>query len=129
MNKLYYSLFLFLFFIAANAQIINIPDANFKARLLAASPSNYTASTQTPTSEGNISSYNTIDTNGDGEIQKSEALAVKTLTIDQNDEFGATDITGLEEFKNLEKLDLHGYAIEINNFNLNINFPLLKSLT
>jgi uncharacterized repeat protein (TIGR01451 family) len=102
------SSFIFVFgTIALHAQIVNIPDANFKSSLIAKG----------------------FDTNGDGEIQKSEALAVKTLTIDQNDEFGATDITGLEEFKNLEKLDLHGYAIEINNFNLNINFPLLKSLT
>ena len=99
MNKLYYSLFLFLFFIAANAQIINIPDANFKARLLAASPSNYTASTQTPTSEGNISSYNTIDTNGDGEIQVSEASLIKYLDIYNSSIF---NIEGISDFSNLE---------------------------
>jgi hypothetical protein len=43
MKNFYYTLLAFLFFIAVNAQIVNIPDANFKAKLLAASPSKNTA--------------------------------------------------------------------------------------
>jgi Leucine-rich repeat (LRR) protein len=63
------------------AQIVNIPDANFKYRLL-----NYTP---------------VIDTNSDGEIQTTEALQVTTLVI-----FGTqiNDLTGIESFSNLTSL-------------------------
>ena len=47
MKKLYTLLFLVYGFIT-NAQIVNIPDANFKAKLLSASASNGVASTETP---------------------------------------------------------------------------------
>jgi hypothetical protein len=57
----------------ASAQIVNIPDANFKSELLAASPSNYTAQIGTQ--------YVTIDTNGDGEIQQAEAAIITGLSL------------------------------------------------
>ncbi|MBC7641799.1 MAG: hypothetical protein H7174_05585, partial [Flavobacterium sp.] len=41
MKKLYFTVVAFLFMAVANAQIINIPDANFKAKLLAADNNNY----------------------------------------------------------------------------------------
>lgn len=77
------SLFFILFFLTgiANAQIVNIPDANFKEALLNYSP--------------------IIDTNGDGEIQVSEALNVYTLYINN---ISFTDTTGLESFSNLTTL-------------------------
>ena len=78
-----------------NAQIIDIPDANFKAMLLNASPSNSIA---TNSSHFLI----TIDTNGDGEIQESEALEVYSLRIR---EAGISDLTGIEYFENLNNLD------------------------
>jgi hypothetical protein len=71
----------------ASAQIVNIPDANFKARLIVMG----------------------IDTNLDGEIQQSEAAAVGdsfggadyTMTL-QN--INISDLTGIEAFVNLRKL-------------------------
>ena len=81
MKKLYFLFFLTIGFLA-NAQIVNIPDANFKAKLLAASPTNTIASTQTPAGPtGGMSVYHTIDTNGDGEIQVTEAQAIKYLNV------------------------------------------------
>jgi hypothetical protein len=50
------------------AQIVTIPDANFKAKLLEASPTNVIAY--------NNGGYIKIDVNNDGEIQQSEALNV-----------------------------------------------------
>jgi hypothetical protein len=64
------------------AQIVHIPDANFKAALV-----------------GNSS----INTNGDDEIQVSEAEAYDG-TIDVDDQ-GIADMTGLEAFVNLTRLE------------------------
>ncbi|MCH7535100.1 MAG: hypothetical protein IH948_05055 [Bacteroidetes bacterium] len=65
----------------ASAQIVNIPDANFKAALVA-----------------DIS----INTNGDGEIQVSEA-SVFTGSINVGND-GISDLTGIEAFTALEYL-------------------------
>jgi hypothetical protein len=64
------------------AQIVHIPDANFKAALV-----------------GNSG----INTNGDDEIQVSEAEAYDG-TIDVDDQ-GIADMTGLEAFVNLTRLE------------------------
>ncbi|MCH7534950.1 MAG: T9SS type A sorting domain-containing protein, partial [Bacteroidetes bacterium] len=66
----------------ATAQIVNIPDANFKAYLV-----------------GNTN----INTNGDGEIQVSEATAF-TGTINVFG-YGISDLTGIEAFTALTYLD------------------------
>ncbi|MFN3640336.1 MAG: T9SS C-terminal target domain-containing protein, partial [Flavobacterium sp.] len=58
----------------SQAQIINIPDANFKAKLLEASPSNTIA-------RNTQNQYFKIDSNNDGEIQLSEALEVYGLNL------------------------------------------------
>lgn len=76
------NIFLFLFLFASinlQGQIIDIPDENFKARLL---------------SEG-------VDLNEDGEIDISEAEAQTRLQLGQA---GISDITGLEYFVNLDSL-------------------------
>ncbi|MFH2142016.1 MAG: T9SS type A sorting domain-containing protein [Bacteroidota bacterium] len=65
-----------LFVLFVNAQIVNIPDANFKYALVNHIP--------------------VIDTNGDGEIQVSEALAFSD-TIDVGD-YNISDLTGIETF-------------------------------
>jgi hypothetical protein len=65
------------------AQIVNIPDPIFKAKLLAYSP--------------------TIDTDGDGEIQQSEAALVISLTL-YNSDFN--NIIGIQSFTSLENLGL-----------------------
>jgi uncharacterized repeat protein (TIGR01451 family) len=65
----------------ASAQIVNIPDANFKNALLNHNP--------------------VIDTNGDGEIQVSEAEVVYSLTvIDKN----ILDMSGIESFTGIHNL-------------------------
>ena len=56
MKKLYTLIVVALVGFVMNAQIVNIPDANFKAKLLAASATNQVASTQTPDVNGNVTS-------------------------------------------------------------------------
>ena len=103
MKKIYFTLLTFLFFGVAHAQIVNIPNANFKAKLLTASPSNQIASTQTPiyNSSNNtwiVSSYNKIDTNNDGQIQVSEAQTIKYLKLSGG---GITNLEGIAGFINI----------------------------
>ncbi len=77
MKKLLYSLFLLLFFIALDAQIVNIPDPEFKAALVNANSSNNIAFDQ---AGGAIM----VDINNDGEIQISEALLVYKIQYIKN---------------------------------------------
>ncbi|MGV7106445.1 DUF7619 domain-containing protein [Flavobacterium sp. U410] len=100
MKKLYVLSFLLLNFIV-NAQIVNIPDANFKAALLSAGSNNNIASTATPHANGGVGTFNAIDTNGDGNIQVSEAEAIKYLSIVS---LAISDLTGIEAFTNLVEL-------------------------
>ena len=88
MKKLGTLLVLLFVGMTCQAQIINFPDANFKAKLLAANSSNTIASSVSPTFVEpptyvywEFSAYNSIDTNGDGEIQFSEAAAIKVLAL------------------------------------------------
>jgi hypothetical protein len=104
MKKHYLFLFLLLSLVG-KAQIINFPDFYFKWKLLQASPSNPIASTQTPVlinSIWTVPSYNTIDTNGDGEIQVTEAQAIKWISVDNSI---ISNLTGIEAFTNLQYLD------------------------
>ncbi|MBL4662180.1 MAG: T9SS type A sorting domain-containing protein [Flavobacteriaceae bacterium] len=71
------------------AQIVDIPDPNFKNKLV-----NQTNPV--------------IDTNGDGEIQLSEAKATTQISISSTK---ISDITGIESFINLENL-----IIQISQF-------------
>ena len=100
MKKTYSFILLFFLSWSVNAQIINFTDANLKAKLVAASPSNYIA-------KGiDFGSYITIDTNNDGEIQVAEAELVYWLDLD-NTPAGNNDITnviGLDFFTNLQTL-------------------------
>lgn len=82
------SLFFILFFLTgiANAQIVNIPDANFKARLIQLG----------------------VDTNNDGQIQVSEAQAMNVLQF-TNPMF--TDTTGLESFTNVINFYIQGSLV------------------
>lgn len=94
--------------IYANAQIVNIPDANFKAKLLSANSTNNVASIETPFADGGVSdgwgvsNYSNIDVNQNGEIEVSEALNVKYLSIFIGHyDNQVNDLTGLESFQNL----------------------------
>ena len=106
MKKLYFLFFLTIGFFG-NAQIVNIPDSNFKAMLLSANPSNFIASTELPTylssnDSWTVSNYHVIDTNGDGEIQVIEAQSIKYLTIAGDTTI--SDLTGIQAFINLHSL-------------------------
>ena len=101
MKKIYFLLLSILTFAFASAQIINFPDANFKAKLLQANPSNYIAST-TNTLGNPTYPYVSIDTNGDGEIQVSEASAIQYLDISYSQ---IVNLEGINSFVNLKLLD------------------------
>jgi hypothetical protein len=68
--------------LTTHAQIVNIPDTNFKAALIAAG----------------------IDTSGDGEIQVGEAQAVGSLDVSSK---SISDLTGIEVFVSLTYIDCH----------------------
>lgn len=78
-----------------HAQIITIPDANFKSKLLQANATNGIAYDV---------NYNpiTVDLNSDGEIQLSEALNVHSLEIMNS---SIADLTGISSFVNLKWLN------------------------
>ncbi len=82
---------------------MNIPDANFKAALLAHDP--------------------IIDTNGDNEIQVSEAQAL-TNTLDVG-EAGITDVTGLEAFTNIKRLSIYNNSISSLDLSANTQINYL----
>lgn len=90
MKKIYSLLFLFFFF-TLQAQIINIPDPNFKAKLLSANLTNNVAQDE----NGNSI---IIDQNGDGEIQMEEASQVYLLDVVNSN---IDDLTGINFFVNL----------------------------
>ena len=95
MKKIYFLLLAFSFFTIANAQIVNIPDANFKAKLLAANTTNSIAK--------NLLGVNfKIDANSDGEIQETEALQVSNLAVNLSK---IASLVGIEKFINLQTLD------------------------
>lgn len=94
MKKNYLLILALLFGNCLIAQSIQIPDSNFKAQLLAANTNTYIAL-------GMANSPIRIDTNLNGQIEASEALAVKKLDItDRN----ISDLTGILAFQNLQEL-------------------------
>ena len=107
MKNLYYFLFLVLVSVSVKAQIVTIPDANFKNVLLNYQP--------------------VIDTNSDGEIQVSEALVVTVLNISENIP-GISNLTGLEQFVNLNELDCSGIPVLFSSFDKSV-FTVLKKVT
>ncbi|MBF6640800.1 T9SS type A sorting domain-containing protein [Flavobacterium sp. J49] len=112
--------FTFVFFMVAcfcKAQIINFPDANFKARLLAAAPGLQIAS-GTASIPGNL--FVKIDTNNDGEIQVSEAQMVTKLWLYNAN---ITSLVGIENFANLSELQIYGNNIP------NLDLTSLTQLT
>lgn len=88
-------LLLITFTASAVAQTVNIPDADFKNKLLEAGISNNYATD----ADGNII---VIDINGDDEIQVTEALLVYGLDLTST---GAMlSLEGIQQFVNLESL-------------------------
>ncbi len=87
----------------AFAQIVNIPDANFKTYLL-----NYV-------NDGIV-----VNTNGDGEIQLSEALNIQQLQIMEHPILTGPFATlqGIEAFANLNHLSISSSVPNLNLSNL-----------
>jgi uncharacterized repeat protein (TIGR01451 family) len=89
------------------AQIVNIPDPNFKSLLL----------TNSATFAVHINGYYTvIDTNHDGEIQVTEAAKIKSLNLDKmiipNSSYYFDNIVSMEGIKSFTKLE----SLTIDNF-------------
>lgn len=74
-------------------QIVNIPDVNFKNRLI---------NTLCVDIDADYDPDQDADTNNDGEIQVSEALAVSSLYVENAE---ISDLTGIEYFTNLTLLN------------------------
>lgn len=101
-------------FINANAQIINFPDANFKAKLVASNvtyPNIYALN-----SLGNPIK---IDTNNNGEIETSEALMVYSLLVSSSN---ISSLVGVENFLNIKTLECNSNQLT------NLNISSLTSL-
>ena len=103
LKKLYLLLFCCFLFQTVRSQIVTIPDVNFKNALLSHVP--------------------VINTNGDGEIQVSEALAF-TGTINVSSK-SIADLTGIDAFTNIQGLNF-SYN-QVSTLSLN-NFPSLTQL-
>ncbi len=91
-----------LFVLIANAQIVNIPDANFKAVLVADA---------------------SINTNMDTEIQVSEAAAYTDPIYVANQSI--TDMTGLEAFINIPAFNCGNNNISVLDISSNTNLSTL----
>ena len=100
MKKLYFFV-LFLAHLFVTAQIVNIPDLQFKAKLLSGTATNHI----TQNLAGN---WISIDLNNDGEIQVSEAANIRNINIysSNGSSFQISSIEGIKSFTNLEYLDV-----------------------
>ena len=105
MKKVYLPLLLSLVTFVSDAQIVNIPDANFKSALV----------TQVciDTNSDNVPDID-ADSNNDGQIQVSEALLVTQLYIsdyfDGTNTFPVNNTAGLEAFSNLTTLSINSLS-------------------
>ena len=98
MNKFYLLLLFVTSFVSA--QIVTIPDANFKAKLLSASSTNSVAyKNGFPTK---------IDTNNDNQIQASEAAVIDSLKVNYAFIY---NLQGINSFSNLKKLEIYSNSL------------------
>ncbi len=129
MKQLYF-LFFLVFGLNTFAQnpddIVYIPDVNFKAMLL--QTANGAASIEIPvynpvTYNFEVSSYNSVDLNNDGEIQVSEASLIKYLSIHPENE--VSSLEGIESFVNLMYLNCYQNQLTSLDLSQNINLVYL----
>ncbi len=108
-----YNIFFCLFTITVYNQIINFTDPVFKARLISANTSNGITK--------NSSGQNfKLDNNNNGEIEVSEAVLVFELNISTspiNTVNDVTDVSGIDFFSNLRKLNCVGNQLTTLNLN------------
>ncbi|WP_162127565.1 DUF7619 domain-containing protein [Flavobacterium phycosphaerae] len=119
MKRLYTFLILLFIVFIGKAQIINFPDAQFKARLLTSDTNNVVVTDFS----GN---FFHLDVNNDGQIQVSEALLVKEMNVGgQNGSNMYSNMGGIEYFTNMISLKCWGNPIT----SLNVSgLPQLKEL-
>ncbi|WP_040491897.1 DUF7619 domain-containing protein [Xanthomarina gelatinilytica] len=112
MKHSYLFLMTFLVFSFSQAQIVNIPDANFKDALV---------NTDCADLDGDGFYESDVDTNNDGEIQVSEALAALGLRVSNKN---ISSIIGIEMFVNLRELDCSNNSISTISINSlsNLNY-------
>ncbi len=115
MKKLYFSSLFICISIISFGQIVNIPDANFKSRLVNTNCAKLTSPAW----------LTDVDTNNDGQIQLTEAQNVLELDVSTNEFNSSNDIfsmEGIASFSNLTKLACNG-----NNFTT-LDVSMLPSL-
>lgn len=100
-----------------SAQIVTIPDANFKNALV-----NF----QVVDTSGNGLGDSFADTNGDGEIQVSEAEAITNLIVSY---YEIISLEGIQSFSNLEVLKSRGNFVEAVDLSQNIQLEWLHLST
>ncbi len=100
-----------------DADYVFIPDANFKAKLLAADGA-------TQTAQDLIHNFTEVDINHDGEIQFTEAENISLLNLGMSE---IADLTGIEAFVNIAWLNA-GYNPQLQTINTS-TLPLLSSLS
>ncbi|WP_432671010.1 DUF7619 domain-containing protein [Flavobacterium sp. SM2513] len=107
MKCLYAILFALLSWSTLQAQIVTIPDANFKNALL---------NTNCVDTDGSQGFDSDADLNNDGEIQLSEAQAILSLNISNQN---IVSLDGISAFSNLQKLyfndNLIANALSLSN--------------
>lgn len=118
---------LFLFAASLNAQIVDIPNPNFKNWLLSASATNQANQIAQDFSDNWVE----IDTNNDGEIQVAEAQAIKLLSVGgfSNNPNLFNSIIGITSFSNLETLsvsDVNLLALDLSGINNLKSFSLVN---
>jgi uncharacterized repeat protein (TIGR01451 family) len=104
MKKLYPFLILAFLSFECNAQIVNIPDAAFKNKLVTMG----------------------VDTNNDAEIQVNEALAITSLYIGGFENATISDLTGIEAFTNLVELSVYYHHLTTINLSTLTNLQKLS---
>lgn len=108
MKKEFYVIVFFIYHFALNAQIVDIPDANFKNALV-----NFPV----VDTSGNGLGDSIADTNDDGEIQVSEAEAVINLIVSY---YEIESLEGIQSFSNLEVLKSRGNFVETVDLSQNL---------
>lgn len=109
-------IFLIVCGIGAQAQIVNIPDANFKNALV----NEIVADT-----DGDGAIDGPVDTNGDGEIQVTEAEAVFRLKVD---DFNIASLQGIQSFTNLRELECSNNNISSLDLSQSPNLKILSCI-
>lgn len=100
-----------------NAQIIPIPNANFKAKLLQADVNNIIALAN------DLAASIKIDINNNGEIEQSEALLVYSLNVSNSN---ISSLQGLSYFTNLVELYCNNNQLATLDVSSNINLLFIN---